>query len=254
MSIPPLPTSIERATPEETMTDVDSVAKKSFECKRLPRVVNILKELVGATTITKCILDLGVSLTVGELLASAPAIEKQLIKTISEDKAVQFRVSSVNIDNPVHINNCWYSMGSPKIKVRLEDGFKVTALLDTGAEIYVMTREVMGDAGLAMRKGPKIELVSHTGHSQLFLGFCKDVEVAIGGLKTRHPIFVVEYGDYDLVLGQPFLNTLKFRQEYKPEGVFGTITHPQTLESAVFRTLLPQDPANRTENQIFPHS
>ena len=252
--IPPLPTPIDRATPEETMTDVDSVAKKDLERKRHPRVVNVLKESVGATTITKRILDLGVSLTLEELLASAPAVEKQLTKAISEDEAVQFRVSLVDIDNPAHINNCWYSMGSPKIKVRLEDGSKVTALLDTGVEINVMTREVMEDAGLAMRKGPKLELVSHTGHSRPFLGLCKDVEVAIGGLKTRHPIFVVEYGDYDLVLGQPFLNTLKFRQEYKPEGVFGTITHPQTLESAMFRTLSPQDPANRTENQIFPHS
>lgn len=39
----------------------------------------------------------------------------------------------------------------------LEDGPKVTALMDSGAEINFMTREVMEDAGLAMRKGP-------TGH------------------------------------------------------------------------------------------
>ena len=93
-------------------------------------------------------------------------------------------------------------MGSPKAKVRLEDGSKVTALLDTGAEINVMTREVMEDAGLAMRRGPKLELVSHTGHSRHFFGLCEDVEVAIGELKTRHPIFVVEHEDHDLVLGQ----------------------------------------------------
>ena len=145
-------------------------------------------------------------------------------------------------------------MGSPKIKVRLEYGSKVTALLDTGAEINVMTREVMEDAGLAMRKGLKFELVSHTGHSQPFLGLCKDVEVVIGGLKTRHSIFMMEYGDHDLVLEQPFLNTLKFWQEYKPEGIFGIITHLQTLESAMFQTSSPQDPANWTKNQIFPHS
>ena len=101
-------------------------------------------------------------------------------------------------------------MGSPKAKVRLEDGPKVLALLDTGAEINVMTKEVMEDAGLAMRQGPRLELVSHTGHSWPFLGLCEDVEVAVGSWKTRHPIFVVEHGDHDLVLGQPFLNTVKF--------------------------------------------
>lgn len=149
-SIPPSPTPIERATPEETMTDVNSVAKKGLERKKHPRVVNVLKELVGATTMTKRILDLGVSSTVEELLVSALAVEKQRTKAISEKKALQFRVRSVDIDNPVHINNCWYSMSSSKIKVRLEDGSKVIALLDTGAEINVMTREVMENAGLAI--------------------------------------------------------------------------------------------------------
>lgn len=203
--------------------------------------------------ITKRILDLGVNLTVSELLASAPAVEKQLTKAITEDEAVQFRVNALGSVEVCETKkpSSWYSMGSPKAKVRLEDGSKITALLDTGAEINVMTREIMEDTGLAMRQGPKLELVSHTGHSRPFLGLCEDVEVAIGGLKTRHPIFVVEHGDHDLVLGQPFLNMVKFSQEYKPDGVFGTITHPETMESAVFRTLSSKDPANWTENHIF---
>ena len=256
----PLPgptTTVPSTSQEAVMPDAEAIAtKKTVERKRHPRVVNVLKESVGATTITKRILDLGVNLTVGELLASAPAVEKQLTKAISEDEAVQFRVNTLESGEAVETKKTrsWYSMGSPKAKVRLEDGSKVTALLDTGAEINVMTREVMEDAGLAMRRGPKLELVSHTGHSRPFLGLCEDVEVVIGGLKTRHPIFVVETGDHDLVLGQPFLNSVKFSQEYKPDGIFGTITHPYTHQSAVFRTLAPYDPANRTENQIFSQS
>lgn len=46
-----------------------------------------------------------------------------------------------------------------------------------------MTREVIEDAGLAMRRSPKLELVSHTGHSRFFLSLYEDFEVAIGGLK-----------------------------------------------------------------------
>lgn len=160
-----------------------------------------------------------------------------------------FRESSEALE--ARKSRSWYSMGSPKAKVRLEDGSKLTALLDTCAKINVMTKEVMEDAGLAMRRGPKLELVSHTGHSRPFLGLCEDVEVAIGGLKTRHHIFVVETGDHDLVLGQPFLNSVKFSQEYKPDGIFGAITHPYTHQSAVFRTLASQDPANQKENRIF---
>lgn len=87
------------------MLDVDPVTKKGFERKRHPRVVNVLKESVGVTTITKRILDLEVSLTVEKLLASAPTVEKQLTKAISKDEAMQFRVNSVDIDNPVYIKN-----------------------------------------------------------------------------------------------------------------------------------------------------
>lgn len=93
-----------------------------------------------------------------------------------------------------------------------------------------MTKKVIEDAGLAMRRGFCLELVSYTRHSCPFLGLCKEVEVAIGGLKTRNPIFVVENGDHDLMLGQPFFNILKFSQNYKSNGVFGTIVHSQIKE------------------------
>ena len=101
-------------------------------------------------------------------------------------------------------------MGSLKVKVRLVDGSRVTAALDTGVEINVMTREVIGDADLAMQQEPKFELVSHTNHSRPFHGLCEDVKVSMGGLKTRYLIFIIEHRDVYLVLGQLFLNSVKF--------------------------------------------
>ena len=83
-------------TPETAMPPADiAISKKNVERKKHPRVVNILKETVGATTITKRILDLGISLTVGKLLASALAVEKQLTKAISKDEAVLFQVNTL---------------------------------------------------------------------------------------------------------------------------------------------------------------
>lgn len=84
--------------------------------------------------------------------------------------------------------------------MRLENNSKVTALLNTEIEINVMTQEIMEDTGLAMQHGLKLELISDIRHSCLFFAFCEDVEVVIGGLKIRHPIFIIETGDHDLVL------------------------------------------------------
>lgn len=65
-----------------------SQVKKNIERKKYFYIVNVLKKFVGATTISKHILDLEVNVTVGKLLTSAPAIKKQLIKAFFEDEGV----------------------------------------------------------------------------------------------------------------------------------------------------------------------
>ena len=128
-------------------------------------------------------------------------------------------------------------MGSPKAKVCLEDGSQVTVLLDTRTEINIMTKKLIEEANLTMRKRPKLELVSYTGHSWLFLRLCKNIEITLGELKTKHPIFVIEAGDHNLILGQLFLNSVKFSQKYKPDRMFNIITYLYMHQIVVFRIL-----------------
>ena len=122
-------------------------------------MANVLKESVGVTKTTKRILDLDVSLTVSELLASASGVEKQLTKALSEDEVVQFRVNSLRVAVVIEANlKCqWYTMGFAETRVCLEDSAKVLALLDTGAEINVMTKAVMEEASLVMRSGSRLK-------------------------------------------------------------------------------------------------
>lgn len=76
------------------MSDVEArKTRKIVERKKYQWVVNLLKESVDTTTISKRILDLEINLTVWDLIASALAIKKQFIKAITEDKAIQFRVN-----------------------------------------------------------------------------------------------------------------------------------------------------------------
>lgn len=123
------------------MPDIEAgEPKKTVEMKKYSWVVNVLKESVNSTTIIKRILDLGVNLTVGELLAWALAVEKRSTKAISEDEAVQFRVNTLESSSvDTRKSHLWYFMGFPKAKVRVKDGSKVTVLLDTDAKINVMT-------------------------------------------------------------------------------------------------------------------
>lgn len=77
-----------------------------------------------------------------------------------------------------------------KIKVKIEDDFKIMILLNIGTKINEITRKIIEDARLAIKQKPKLELILNTGHSQLIFNLYKDVEIAIGGLKTKHSIFV----------------------------------------------------------------
>lgn len=68
--------------------------KKIVERKKHPQVINILKKSIRAITITKHILNLEINLTIGELLASAPAVEKQLTKLLLRTRLCNFEESS----------------------------------------------------------------------------------------------------------------------------------------------------------------
>ena len=142
-------------------------------------------------------------------------------------------------------------MGSPKVTVVLGFQLKLKALLDTGAEVNVMTRRVMEEAGLAMRKGPSLKLISHNGASTTFVGVCENVEVEVGSLVTTHPIFVVQDAAHALILGQPFLLKTRFTQSFENGKVWGTVCDEDQRCSVVFKTLEVEKSAHRSRNDLF---
>ncbi len=166
------------------MNNIKNIVKKDVKQKKHPKAVNFLKESVCATTITKRILILEVNVTLGELLALAPEIKKQLTRAIIEDEAIQLYISTLDIEscNDSSSLHLWYSMDFTNTNVLLKESFKVMALIETGVEINVMTKEVMEDAGLTIGKKLDLELVFHTSYSQFFLKIGEDVEVAVGDL------------------------------------------------------------------------
>ena len=57
------------------MPDMEDIKiKKMVEKKKHPQIVNVLKELLGATTIVKLILDFEVYLTIKKLFALVPMV------------------------------------------------------------------------------------------------------------------------------------------------------------------------------------
>ncbi len=94
-----------------------------------------------------------------------------------------------------------YTAPTPKLKVKVNNEKLTYALLDTGAEVNVMTSELAREARLAVHPYSHMTLIAHSGECRRFNGVCEDVEISIGGVHSTNPVFVVSKADQRLLLG-----------------------------------------------------
>ena len=202
------------------------------------------------------ILQNEIRLGLGDVLDLSPQLQKLFSQRYKRAKELQRNVDTVRVDSIEVIDTeakNYYLASTPKVPIRMDSGTRYTALLDTGAEINVMTEEMMIKEGLPMRPRPHLNLVGHTGHSKNFLGVCEDVAISIGGFTTRHHIFVVSGADHMLVLGQPFMIKVRASTEWREDGMYMTTHDATTGRQAVFRINSGSDVFSlRGENEIFP--
>jgi gag-polyprotein putative aspartyl protease len=189
------------------------------------------------------------TITVGELICHSPVLQDLMFGSQNKAGDQALRVSSIGIGE--RTDEKLYAAATPKLKVRVNDETLVHAMLDTGAEINVMTSEVAKEAGLAIRANPKLALVSHAGDRRQFDGICEDVEIDIGGIKTYEPIFVVTSADHRLILGQPYIFSSKLTISAEEDGMYATIPSADKSKTIRIRVMKLEDAGNRVEKDIF---
>ena len=101
------------------------------------------------------------------------------------DNKVPGKISKVHIDTlrllrlrPVFVAN------SPKAVVRVNRNDPVVTLLDTGVEINIITRRAADRYRLAIRKDPKLIIVTYDRAATAFYGIYEDVEISVRGVKV----------------------------------------------------------------------
>ena len=147
-----------------------------------------------------------------------------------------------------------YVANTPKAIVRLNGEF-CKALIDTGAEINVMTEEIREIFDLPILVGPALRLISHSGHKREFLGVCEDVDVTIGGVVSCQNIFVVDSADHVLVLGTPFLIKSRASMDWDTAGnLTMTCQSTDATRTAVTKVLKKdRQGTGLTEDDLFPN-
>ena len=101
------------------------------------------------------------------------------------NKKVLGEISKVYIDTlrllrlrPILIAN------SPKAVVRVNKNDPVITLLDTGVEINIITRRAVDKYRLAIRKDPKLIIITYNRAATAFYRIYKDVEISVRGIKV----------------------------------------------------------------------
>jgi|SRR6266487_2091508 len=116
-----------------------------------------------------------------------------------------------------------YATITPKLKVQVNNKTLVYTILNTKAEINVITSKIAKAARLAIYTNSRLTLVSHTSDKRQFDRICKDIEIDIGGIKTYKPIFVITSIDHRLILGQPYIFSSKLTISAEDNGIYTTI-------------------------------
>jgi hypothetical protein len=73
-------------------------------------------------------------------------------------------VNSISIQE--RTESSFYSIGTPKMKVRLNDKVYTMAMLDTSAKINIITLDLVERAGLAMTLNPSLLIVAYRGEQR----------------------------------------------------------------------------------------
>ena len=94
----------------------------------------------------------------------------------------------------------------------------VLAMIDSGAEVNVITRAVADELGLPIRTDLLLALKAISGDSRRFDGACEDVEINIGGVINYQTLMVLDESDHALILGCPFFHNALVTFSYNRNG------------------------------------
>ena len=153
-------------------------------------------------------------ITFREILSCSNALQRLVFRNLGEEGSALERTQEARLSSICTGIEQSYTALTPKLRCELNRSRETIALLDTGAEINVITRDLADEAGLIVRPDPQIVLVAYTGDRKRFDGICKNVLVSVSGIEVLQHIFVVDSGEHSLLLGQPFAYASSLTFEY----------------------------------------
>jgi hypothetical protein len=111
----------------------------------------------------------------------------------------------------------YYIAASPmaNVNIRLK---KIPALIDSGAEVTVMTADLAWSLGLPISQSFNVNMSAATGKSKKFIGLYENVPITVGKITYKVPVWVIDKLEHGLVLGRTYHKAAGLKLEEMDDG------------------------------------
>ena len=91
-------------------------------------------------------------------------------------------------------------------------------LINTGSMINVMWEDITRELRLNLIYGPNLTMVVQSREAVLYTACMEDVPVSIGDITTHTPVFIVQGGNQDFILGYLFAHLVQMITAEQDDG------------------------------------
>jgi hypothetical protein len=219
------------------------------------KLSKLLRSKMRPFEVMERMLNQNIPVTVQELITLSPSLQKLWFGHFADPNfqappaAHIDKLSALSAERAeeeeTEVEEALYTAACPRVKC-VVGGKEFVVLLDSGAEVNVMSSDICMRLGLPMNENVSLNMMGATGQSKKFLGICESVEVDIGGVKHRVPIWVLDQLDQTIILGRPFAHSSRLWIQNKEDGTtVCKVFSPDGANSVSFRAAQATAPENR---------
>ena len=187
----------------------------------------LLKGVSNPMILTEKIMATPIQLQLGELLANSKEMQHVWFGRIPDPTyqapvAAQVRnlgaMAAEGAQGVVeHLDGMLYTAASPRVRASVE-GKEMTCLLDSGAEVTVMSARLASELGLPISNDLVLNVAGVHGPLKRFVGVIEAVKVRVGSLEHQVPVWVMEQMEQDFILGRTYSRAARLTLEDRPDG------------------------------------
>ncbi|KAG2051378.1 hypothetical protein BDR06DRAFT_890039, partial [Suillus hirtellus] len=190
--------------PLSSSTPTQAPAQSSSYCYAFA-----LEDKEADKRVVECLLNSNLNIPVRELLAVSPDV-RQHFHELTTKKCVTVGAVSVHELSGHPVTDQWLKQYED-VRMRSDDRRTLTCILDQGAEVVVMPREVWKELSIPLRLDHSLNMESVNTSRNATLGVIENVPLDFGAGPLYFQVQVIECVTFEVLLGHPFFKLTSCR-------------------------------------------